>query len=459
MLWYGPGFIRSRGASDRPVSLADVAPTQAELLGFHLPDAEGAALEEILVPRAERSEPPRLIVTLVWDAAGGNVLREWPDAWPNLRGLIPQGAWFGRANIGSSPPSTAQIHATIGTGVFPRTHGITAHRMRVGGGPLVTPWKPGPNLLLRPTLADLYDRARRNRPLVGTIGSGPVHLGMMSHGAMWGGGDRDVAALRVDQSAETLGAEAHRWQLDPTTAPWYRHLEYLNDLPPLSDYLPEVDRSDGRSDGRWHGHTMEELDEGAYSPARVPFQTRAVREVIEREGFGVDEVTDLLFLNYKLLDEIGHRFSMNGVEMRDSLLAQDADLPRLIRLLDETVGRGRWVMVLTADHGHTPDPAVTGHFMISPVKVGGAVLDRFDRDGDDRRLVDKTLPTQLFIDTAELRDNGHTLEEVSAFVLSLTKARVAAEGIAYAPSEARDRVFAAVLPSAMLDELPCLRDG
>ena len=50
--------------------------------------------------------------------------------------------------------------------------------------------------------------------------------------------------------------------------------------------------------------------------------------------------------------------------MRDSVEAQDADLPNLIDLLNDHVGEGEWVMMLTADHGHTPDPAVSGASVI-----------------------------------------------------------------------------------------------
>jgi hypothetical protein len=165
LFWYGPEHIAPAGVVDRPVTLAGT-PRQAELLGFPFRPQDGAPMREAL---AGNATPPRLIVTLVWDAAGRNVLERWPRDWPYLASLIEQGTWYERATVGSSPTSTAQTHATIGTGTFPDDHGIVAHRMRIGED-LSTPWAKGPAFLVDPTLADLYDRANGNDPVVGELG-------------------------------------------------------------------------------------------------------------------------------------------------------------------------------------------------------------------------------------------------------------------------------------------------
>ncbi|MGH2679147.1 MAG: hypothetical protein ACRDG8_01465, partial [Actinomycetota bacterium] len=82
-------------SADR-VSLADVAPTIAELIGFQdFLDLgrEGRVLPGITAPRAR----PELVVTFVIDGGGWNVLREFPDAWPNLRRLMREGASYRNA--------------------------------------------------------------------------------------------------------------------------------------------------------------------------------------------------------------------------------------------------------------------------------------------------------------------------------------------------------------------------
>ena len=55
LFWYGPGIIPALGRVERPVTLADVAPTQAKLLDFAFDAPDGRALPEIPKP----DTPPR----------------------------------------------------------------------------------------------------------------------------------------------------------------------------------------------------------------------------------------------------------------------------------------------------------------------------------------------------------------------------------------------------------------
>ena len=82
MLWYGPGYIRAQGVVDRPVTSVGIAPTEATLLGFPYTAPDGSPMSEALIPPDERPnpEPPKLILTLVWDAGGRDVLDANADA-------------------------------------------------------------------------------------------------------------------------------------------------------------------------------------------------------------------------------------------------------------------------------------------------------------------------------------------------------------------------------------------
>ena len=104
------------------------------------------------------------------------------------------------------------------------------------GDQLVRAGALGPVLMMQPTLADLYDPAMDNEPLVGALASVTWHLNMASHGALWGGGDKDIAVLRTPTSPEGFneGAEGTIWNLQGRYEPFYAFPEYVNDLPPLS---------------------------------------------------------------------------------------------------------------------------------------------------------------------------------------------------------------------------------
>ena len=448
---YGPGSVRP-GVYRRPVTLADVAPTLGALVRYRFEAPDGRPLTEALLPGRPL---PRLVVVVVWDSAGMDVLRRWPDAWPYLRSLSRQGAWFERATVGSSPSNTPTAHATIGTGAFPDLHGFTDEFVRLAGR-MQKPNANGPAFLILPTLADLYDRARGNRPLVGAVASLSAHVMMMSHGRLWGGGDADIAVTREKEDASTGGAETVRWNLTTAMAPFYELPGYVNEVGGFEEDVRRLDQADGALDGRWRDNDIAALAGGFDTPARTPYQTRLVEEIVRREGFGDDRVPDLLFVNYKAIDTIGHRFSADSLEMRDAVAWQDADLRELVGFLDREVGAGAWAMALLADHGTNRDPGVSGAFQIDIRALEREVDEAFD-DGDGVPLVQDARPTQMWLDPGELADAGATAEDVAAFIWSLTKADVPAGAERPVPAEqADDPVFAAAFPSSILAGLPCL---
>lgn len=458
MLWYGPGYIEPVGKISRPVTLVDIAPTQADLLNFDFAAPDGEPMTEALVPASSRSGPPPLVITLVWDAGGRNVLSTWAKEWPYLRSLIPKGAWYDNATVGSSPSSTAQDHTNIGTGAYPRTSGIVSHHMKIGDQ-IVGPFAGGPDLLMRPTLADLYDRAMGGEAKVGEVATVNIHLGMLGHGSMWGGGDSDLLILRELAGASTQGAEGGSWNIPQSDVPYFHLPSWVSTLPPLSRDFPTADAADGTVDGTWRGLDISQQKGGFDTPARIPNETRLIEQLITREGFGQDETPDLLLLNYKLIDEVGHIWTMNSPEMKDSVKVQDEYLKRFIGFLNQQVGKGRWVLNVTADHGAVPDPAVSGAFQISTGRMATAIEARFDTDGDQTQLLNGLYQTGVFVNAEEMRRNGVTLSDIAGFIMTLTEAQTAGDGVTVPAAEQNDRVFQAAFPSSIMASLPCLPEA
>ena len=460
MLWYGPGYIKAQPPIARPVTLAGIAPTQGEIVGYPFAPIDGQPMTEAVIPASARSnpKPPKLLVVMVWDAGGMNVLQAHPTAWPYLKSLIPQGTFYEHATVGSSPTSTAQDHAIIGTGAFPDHHGLVGHHLRVGGE-MTSPWGNGPSFLVLPTFADLYDRAMGNKPVVGIVGTVDIHFGMMGHGSFFTGGDRDIALTRSVIGGDTLTDEGFEWNLPLREAPYYELPTYANDVPGLKGDITALDQQDGKLDGKWRDNDIQQLLQGFDTPARTPYQESVVETVIKREGFGKDDTPDLLYLNFKEIDYISHVWSMNSPEMNDAVVAQDAALKRFVAYLNTQVGKGNWAMVLTADHGAMPDPAVSGGFQISVGAIQTLIEQNFDENGPEVPVVDLAQPSQVFLNQAELQANGHTVADVARYVATLTQAQTAEGGVTPIPGHENDRVFQAVFPSALMQELPCLPEA
>lgn len=441
MLAYGPGRVRALGRVDRPVEIADVAPTIAQLIGFDFDAPDGQPMPEILT--GTDRDLPRLVVVVVWDSVGDNVLSTHPRAWPTLRALIPQGIWYQNATVGSSPSITGPVHATLGTGAYARRHGSVDHWFR-SGGRMVESEKLGAAAFVSPSMTDLFDRARHNQPVIGVVAANSWHLAMEGHGSSFEGGDRDVAVM--------LTSKSRAWGLSKVNQPYYEFPSYVSDIPPPS--RREIDAGDGILDDKLLGEP-DLLD----SVMWTRWQSDVLEEVIRREAFGADDVPDVLFTNFKKTDDAGHVWTMNSPEMRELVRESDAALAKLIEVLDRDVGSGEWVLLLTADHGSTPKVQVSGGFQVEESLLRADLDATFDRDGDDRPAVLLQRPSQVWVDGEELREQGFSVEQVARYIAEYTKGQNRKDPGSLGPGEHDDRVFAAAFPSTLLESLSCLHPG
>lgn len=75
------------------------------------------------------------------------------------------------------------------------------------------------------------------------------------------------------------------------------------------------------------------------------------RAAIEGYALGQREVTDFLTINCASTDYVGHKYGPNSVEVEDVYLRLDRDLAAFFTFLDARVGKGKYTVFLTADHG------------------------------------------------------------------------------------------------------------
>ncbi|RYE59459.1 MAG: alkaline phosphatase family protein [Sphingobacteriales bacterium] len=75
------------------------------------------------------------------------------------------------------------------------------------------------------------------------------------------------------------------------------------------------------------------------------------KAAIENEFLGQDDVTDFLTISFSSPDYVGHKFGVNAIETEDVYLRLDRNLGDLFRFLDTQIGKGKYTLFLTADHG------------------------------------------------------------------------------------------------------------
>ena len=400
LVFYGPGTIRPVGSIDEFASVADVYPTVAEITDIPLPPRQGRALSDVIEPDGAQ---PKLIVTVVWDGVGRNVLERWEGRWPNLARISEEGASYLGASVGSSPSITPATHATLGTGSFPVAHSVTAIEYRGRGGNVrgVLPGKDPSDLDLT-TFADEIDRALSNLPIAGMLAWKNWHLGMLGHGAALEGGDLDQLAL--------IGSDEQMTGLEGV----YETPQYLERFPGLEERADELDRSDGAADGLWRGRPLLEQHD---NPAWVRWQTDAILTMLEREGYGDDDAVDMFFTNYKPTDIVAHQHNMDSPEMGAVLEAQDAALGQLIGFLDRAVKD--YVVVVTSDHGNTPPPTRSGAWPVSQAQLEADVNAAFDV-AKGETLLEATTAAGPFLDRDVARRLDVTAVDVAEFLNGYT---------------------------------------
>ncbi|MDQ3985624.1 MAG: alkaline phosphatase family protein [Actinomycetota bacterium] len=445
LVFYGPGFVRAQGkiSLDREVTVADVAPTLAELLDVPWPDARpGRPIGEALVPKRRRPVGPALVLVVVWDGGGTNVLDRWPEAWTTLAELSQAGTSISEAIVGSAPTVTPPVHTTIGTGAFPNQHGIVELVQRRGDD-VADPFEAlSPQNLLIPSFADLYDPRTGNEAEIGLFAEEGWQFGMMGHGAGLPGGDKDVAITQGRGRGEIV-----------TNSRFYSLPDYLIDLPGYERYTARVDRSDSKLDRKWRGHNVLYEHDLVYSPVWTLYQTKLIKTLWDREGYGNDDITDLFFVNYKFIDHAGHKFNMVNDEVADAIRYSDEALNELKEFLDSHVGRKKWVVVVTADHGQQPISEATNGWPIDVDILSSDIAEHFDLPVD--RLIEADRPMSLWLDAETMRSEDITEEEIADYVMSYT-IEDSAQGREVPESfenRLQERLFAAAFPSSRLSEI------
>jgi predicted AlkP superfamily pyrophosphatase or phosphodiesterase len=256
---------------------------------------------------------------------------------------------------------------------------------------------------------------------IGMAGSVSWHLGMVGHGNNSGSGPQPVVLLKNDSDG---GDSAPQWEMPPSVKGYYRFFDHATTLPPLDDdkagYFQFAETIDGTPDGLWRGKDVGSLEGGWASPARIPYQHQAIKSLIVQEEFGHHNETDLLFINYKVIDEIGHRYYASSDEMGDCVKAQDLFLQYFVNFLDKQVGVGEWLMLVTADHGHTAAPGVSGGYLINQHEVQRRI-EALRSNPADPALLTQVRPMWLNIDDDELANSNLTYQDISKLIASLTR--------------------------------------
>jgi hypothetical protein len=239
------------------------------------------------------------------------------------------------------------------------------------------------------------------------------HLGMLGHGAMTEGGDRDVAVIWDTDEAE--------WTINED---FYEFPDYVtdNDVDVLAGYEAALDPRDGVRDGKWFGHPTADLATEKLGPYHLRYASAAfsrltgdvVMEVLREEQVGKDAIPDLAWFELKTPDYAGHAFNVTGPEQGDVLRETDRVIGRVKSYLDDQVGTGDYILLVTADHGQQPLPDAVGGWRIHGTEMETDIEREFGP------IIEKITPVDIYMDMDAVESEGVSLTDVCRFIAAYT---------------------------------------
>lgn len=331
---------------------------------------------------------PKLVVGLVVDQMRWDYLYRYYNLYEpggGFKRLLSKGFSCENTTIPYIPTFTACGHASIFTGSVPGIDGITGNNWwDYSRSKLVY---CSEDLGVKTVGSDNADAGKMSpiNMLVTTIGD-ELHLADNFHNKVIGIALKDRSAIFPAGHS----ANAAYWY-DDKTGDWISSTYYMNDLPKWVKDLNAQKLPDNYYSKNWN--TLYSIDKYVQStPDQEPYEYRPfggkgvfpyslqqfagkdykilnatpygnsftfdmARAAINGERLGKDSSTDLLSISLSTPDYIGHTFGPNSVEAEDEFLRLDKDISAFMNFLDEQIGKGQYVLFLTADHGVAQIPA------------------------------------------------------------------------------------------------------
>ena len=394
LMFVGPA--ERTGIYSMPAVHQDVAPTLAAALGVHMP---ATATGRILPVLQNGFTQPRVVMLVVLDGMRRDYFDRYSASMPMLTGLRQRSAWFTQAQLNTLPSNTAVGHSNIATGAAPGVHGITGTNVydRIGRKRHEVFAGTTPQDLMALTLADVWQFSTSGRALI------------LAQGSI----DRAATPLAGHGACQLNGLPVTLASYDQRTGNWTANPKCYR----LPAYLKDRNSSTlWAADPQWMHHKIDSPVAVRYSALFPAFEADAMIAMIEHEPIGEDGITDLILLNYKGADFVGHKYGPDSDELRLTLGEIDRHLARILSALQAKVGNG-YLLAVTADHGMPSEPSSSDRRHFAP-SIVDLLNEKFDSEAKQIVTAFEPENLQIFIDEDRLANLGLTVRDLARFLES-----------------------------------------
>ena len=398
-------------------------------------------------------ERPKLVVGLVIDQMRWDYLYRYYDKYENggFKRLLNEGYSFNNVMIPYIPTVTAIGHTSIYTGSVPSIHGIAGND-----------WTD------RETGKSIYCTSDAD---VKGVGTDVAKVGNHSPKNLWSTTIGDQLRIATNFQSKVVGVSLKdRASIlpaghNPTGAFWYDENTanfvtssyYMNELPqwvknfnaqkvaekliskgwqtllPIDQYTEST-----RDDVEWEkllGSATKPIfpynnlavdfakNKGILrtTPFGSTFTLKFAEAAIDGYELGKSKNTDFLAINIASTDYVGHSFGPNSIEVQDTYLRLDRDLAAFFKTLDSKIGKGNYLVFLSADHGG----AHSEGYMKENKMMSGFFDDGLEKNlGEElekkyaaSKIVQAIDNYQIYLDRKVISDKGLDFDDVKESII------------------------------------------
>ena len=327
-------------------------------------------------------ERPKLVVGLVIDQMRWDYLYRYYDKYQEggFKRMLGEGYSFNNVMIPYVPAITAIGHSTIYTGAVPSIHGIAGNNwidketgksryctsddsVKGVGSSSDKVGQHSPRNLMSTTITDQLRLATNFQGKV-------VGVSLKDRASILPAGHNPTAAFWFDEGTGGFTTSTYYMNKLPKFVEDFNAKKYAdklvekgwNTLLPIEQYTEST-----RDDVPWESLLgSAKTPTFPYSNLAKDYQNKKgiirttpygntytlkfAEAALDGYELGRDAVTDFLAINIASTDYVGHSFGPNSIEIEDTYLRLDQDLATFFKMLDEKVGKGEYLVFLSADH-------------------------------------------------------------------------------------------------------------
>lgn len=410
-------------------------------------------------------ERPKLVVSIVVDQMRWDYLYRYYDQYSEdgFKRVLNGGFECKNEMINYIPSVTAVGHASIYTGSVPSIHGITKNswwnsdrtsreycvedKTVEGVGATSSESQSSPRNLWTTTITD-------ELRLATNFTSKVVGISIKNRASILPVGHNPTAAYWFDNAAESFVTSTYymtslpKWVVEFNSE---KHPQKLmkgkwTTLLPLDRYVEST-----RDDAPWEGvlkggsstptfdydlAKLYKADKNAinFTPMGNTLTLMFAKSAVENYNLGQESSCDFLAINLASTDYGGHLTAPNSIEIEDMYLRLDIELGKFIDFIEEKVGKGNYLLVLTSDHGGAHAQGFLKEMKMPTGELGKDIerelnVELTEKFGVEELVLGVDYESQLYLNTKVIDDSGLNRKEVVDYTAKLLEQR---EGVLYA---------------------------